>query len=830
MPKWIKTTLKVLGGILALILLLFIAATLYITFNKQKVLTLITQTVNKSIDGKLVIGELDPTFFSAFPNVAVSLKNVSLKDNQWPKHKHTLLQAGDVEVAVNALSLIAGNVNIQKISINNASIDFFTDSTGYSNTAVFKKGKPKPDADKNKDSDEGAAAIIKRIDLNKVAFSLNNQKANKLFSFYVNSLKGKVDYPSSGWKAKINLDTKVKSLAFNTKRGSFLKDKQLRGPFDIQYTEKDGVITVAPNKLNIGEDPFIIGAKFETAKDPVKFTINIKVDELLWQHAANVLAPNIATKLNMFSISKPLEVTTSLVGDFGGGGDPAINVRCKVSNTTLKTPGGVMENCSFNGMFTNGYEKGKELGDENSAIGLYNFTGNYKGMPFTMDTTTIVNLIKPIASGAFRSKFDVAKLNNVFEGDPLKFNKGVADLNLHYKADIVDYQLNKPVFRGAINIKNADMTYVPRGLNLKNSSLSLYFTDNDLLFKNIQLQSGRSIVKMDGRVKNFLNLYYKDPEKMVLTWYVRSPQLYLGEFLGFLNKKSYVRKMPKKRTNNGNLAEQLNDVFEKASAELHMLVEKVYYKKFLATDAIASAELTDNGVTINSISLKHAGGSLNISGRVQQDGPANSFDIKTKVNHVNISTFFYAFDNFGLSSLTSKNLTGFLSSNASVKGRITNDGSLVPRSVFGTLSFDLKNGALKSFDPIKSVGKFAFPFRDLDNITFPQLNGTFDLRGEKINIRPMQISSSVLNVDMAGVYSLGTGTNIAIDVPLRNPKDDYKITDPEERRKKRMKGIVLHLLAADGDDGKVKIKLNRNRKKDKDKDDEKDKKKEEEAK
>lgn len=824
MPKWFKTTLKVLGGIVALLLLLFIAATLYITFNKQKVLALITQTVNKSIDGKLVIGELDPTFFSAFPNVAVSLKNVSLKDNQWPKHKHTLLQAGDVEVAVNALSLIAGNVNIQKISINNASIDFFTDSTGYSNTSVFKKGKPKPETEKDKDDEDGgAAAIIKRIDLNKVAFAMNNQKANKLFSFYINSLKGKVDYPSVGWKAHLNLDTKVKSLAFNTKRGSFLKDKQLRGPFDIQYTENNGVITVAPNKLNIGEDPFIIGAKFETAKDPVKFTINIKVEELLWQHAANVLAPNIATKLNMFSISKPLEVTTSLVGDFGGGGDPAINVRCKVSDATLKTPGGVMNNCSFNGMFTNGYEKGKELGDDNSAIGIYNFTGNYQGMPFTMDTTTIVNLIKPIASGAFRSKFDVAKLNNVFDGDPLKFNKGTADLNLHYKADIVDYQLNKPVFRGAIHIKNADMTYVPRGLNLKNSSLSLYFTDNDLLFKNIRLQSGHSIVNMDGRVKNFLNLYYKDPEKMVLTWYVRSPQMYLGEFLGFLNKKTYVRKKPVRRTNNGNLADQLNDVFEKASAELHLLVEKVYYKKFVATDAIASAELTNNGVTINSVSLKHAGGSLNISGRVQQEGASNSFDIKTKVNNVNISTFFYAFDNFGLTSLTSKNLTGYLSSDASVKGRITNTGTLVPRSMFGTLSFNLKNGALKSFAPIKSVGKFAFPFRDLDNITFPQLSGTFDLRGEKINIRPMQISSSVLNVDMAGVYSLGTGTSIAIDVPLRNPKDDYKITDLEERRKKRMKGIVIHLLAADGDDGKVKIKLNKNRKKDKDKDDDKDK-------
>ncbi|MNH37863.1 hypothetical protein D3C79_988210 [compost metagenome] len=75
----------------------------------------------------------------------------------------------------------------------------------------------------------------------------------------------------------------------------------------------------------------------------------------------------------------------------------------------------------------------------------------------------------------------------------------------------------------------------------------------------------------------------------------------------------------------------------------------------------------------------------------------------------------------------------------------------------------------------------------------------------------MQINSSLLNMDVAGVYSLTTGTNIAVDVPLRNPKKDADITDKEELKARRMKGIVLHLLATDGEDGRIKIKLNKNR-------------------
>ena len=71
----------------------------------------------------------------------------------------------------------------------------------------------------------------------------------------------------------------------------------------------------------------------------------------------------------------------------------------------------------------------------------------------------------------------------------------------------------------------------------------------------------------------------------------------------------------------------------------------------------------------------------------------------------------------------------------------------------------------------------------------------------------MQINSSVLNMDVEGVYSFGRGTQIYVDVPLRNPKNDKEITDKEELAKRRNRGIVVHLTAQDDEDGKVGVKL-----------------------
>lgn len=72
------------------------------------------------------------------------------------------------------------------------------------------------------------------------------------------------------------------------------------------------------------------------------------------------------------------------------------------------------------------------------------------------------------------------------------------------------------------------------------------------------------------------------------------------------------------------------------------------------------------------------------------------------------------------------------------------------------------------------------------------------------------INSSILNMNVAGIYSFVKGTNIALDVPLRNPKNDENITDKQEIKERRMRGIVLHILASDGNDGKIKFGWNSN--------------------
>ncbi|MGI4751168.1 MAG: AsmA-like C-terminal region-containing protein [Janthinobacterium lividum] len=804
MPRWLKIVLKTFAVLAALLLIALVAVTLYISFNKKAILADVTKVLNKNLHGgKLTIGGMNPTFLKGFPNVSLSLKDVVLKDSLWEKHHHTLLDAKDFNISVNTFALFRGVISINKVTINHAKIDLFTDSTGYANTAVFKKNNQ---SKKEKNKDENAATELRKFELNDVQFVLNNQKGHKLFQFNVDELNGRMNYPGDNWNANVNLKVMVNSLAFSTLKGSFIKDKLVQGNLEASYDDNSGVISVVPKLLKIGENDFIIGAKFSTKKNDGDFVFDITENSLLWKRASALLAPDIAAHLNMFDLKNPLAVHCLLAGNFNSSGDPAINIHCKVQNNTLTTPSGTIDSCSFQGVYTNSYDKQKPLSDKNSAIELFGLKGNYEQVPFRVDTGIISNLDKPVAAGTFKSAFAVSRLNHLL-GETLNFGKGTADLDLKYNASIVDFKLVKPVVGGTIDIRNADFTYLSRKLNFKNTSVSLNFTGDDLLLKNIHLQSGKSIVSMEGSVRNFLNLYYSAPEKIQIDWQIRSPQLYLGEFLGFLESKT---KTPVKKTSSSKFADQLSTVLQKSKANMHLQVDKAYYFKFLATDVNADLLLSEAGIQLKNVTAKSAGGSFNLNGNVTQNGNLNHFAINANVNNVNISNFFYSFDNFGMKDFTYKNLRGFLSMQSNITGNITDVGKLVPKSVNGTVNLSLKKGALVDFAPIKNVGKFAFPFRNLDNITIDNLNGKFDLMGEKIKINPMMINSSILNMNVAGIYSFVKGTNIALDVPLRNPKNDENITDKQEIKERRMRGIVLHILASDGNDGKIKFGWNSN--------------------
>lgn len=802
MAKWLKVSLKILSVIIGVIILTWLVGAFYINKNKKEVLASILEQLNKNLNGKITARNMEPTLLKGFPGVSVSLNDVLLRDSLWAKHKHDLLNAQDIDVSLNLLSLLTGNVNINRVSINNASVYIYTDSSGYSNTSIFKS---KPDKNKEKSSSKSTALEVKKIDFNNVKLVLDNQKRFKLFNFAIDQVEGRIAYPDSGWTGKIKLKTLVNSFAFNTKKGSFLKDKMLEGTLSAHYSRDMDAVILSPEILNIGQYPFKIGAKIDLAK--AGFNISIAVDKILYKDVALLLSPNISSKLLKFGIEKPVDIRGNIIDDGSGKyGDPLIKVGIKVRDNVVTIPAGTLTAANFDGSFTNQDTVGGIIGDENSSIKFLKLTANYFNAPLKIDKFTVNNLARPIATGLVTSQFPLTNLNNSIGTNDFEFKNGTANLSLYCKADIDNFRFTKPVVSGKIEIANADILYIPRKLHLIKSALNINFNQNDLSIQNGHFQLGKSELNVSCTIANFANLYYTDPSKILVNLKMHSPQLYLNEFLPFLGPRT-VKTKSKSSGGMKTASKQLSNVLEVSKMNMRLTVDKAIYDKFTAKNLDADISLRGAGIYLNKISVAHAGGLLALNGSIIQEASSNSFKIVSKISHVSVKDFFYSFDNFGQKSITSQNLKGYLSSNVNIGGRISHAGKIIPRSINGKVIFNLKNAALVNFEPLEKVGKLAFANRNLSDIRINNLDGTFNIKGDKIEISPMQINSSVLNLNVKGIYGITSGTNIAMDIPLRNPKGD-EILDRQQKKQSRMRGIVLHLKAVD-ENGELKVKWNK---------------------
>lgn len=803
MSRWLLLSLKAIVFLLALLAVVWLGFAYYLHQNHQTVLNAVTHQFNSKITGKVTVASMETTLLKSFPSIGVALKKVSLKDSLWQKHKHQLLNADEIEVALNPFALLVGNISISKISINHAKIYLYTDSTGYSNTHIFKSN-----ASKTNEKESGGLAVS-QINLNHVALVVDNQKKLKLFHFLIEEIKGKINYTVSGWNGKIGVKTTIKSMAFNTTKGSFLKNSTVKGLLKAQYSKQTNLLTVYPSDLWIADNKFNVGAKLKFDKQKTNFTIGLKASKILYRDISLMLAQNISSKLLKFGIDKPIAVNGT-ISDYAENqsDDPHINVKIQVKNSTVSFPSGKLNHCNFVGTFNNQSNAQQTIGDENSVIRLYRLTGNYFNAPLRVDTLAIVNLARPIASGLVTSKFNLRKLNKDIASETFKFNQGTADLKLFCKADIENFRFTKPIISGMVAIKNADIVYLPRQMKFTNSSLFFNFNQNNLNLTNSSFQLGKSILKVNGTIAHFLNLYYTAPEKIQVNLKLNSPQLHLSQLIPLLSMGSVTNQKVNVKNSLQKASHQLTRVLSLATINLHLNVDKAIYNRFVAQQLRAKIALANHAIQLSEVQVKHAGGYLHVKGNIKQTGKLNQFTLATVISKVNVKAFFYAFDNFGQQTITHQNLKGFLSAKVNARGSLTSSGNLVSKTMFGIVHFNLNKAGLTNFEPLKKVQKLVFPNRDLANIAIDHLNGQLNLNGDQIIISPMQVNSSALNFNVKGIYGFNEGTNIALDIPLRNPKKDEVIRSDAAKKEARMKGIVLHLKAVDDGKGGVKVRWN----------------------
>lgn len=800
LPKWLRWILVIFTAVLLLNIVVAVSVLWYVHAHKQELLKKIEDKVSSQLDGNFHINDMQPALFRGFPNIAIELSGVTLSDSLYPKYHINLLEVQNTYIKLNMFSLLS-RPQIIKLTLANGTFHIFNSPDGYSNDYLLK-GRQGGDADRKR---KGMGIDFKNFGLENFIFNIENRSKDKQLLFTINKMNGFVYSSDTAIDIHASSAIHIAHLGFDLTRGGYLIDKNLQADFHVVFNKERKDLTMPLQPVKINGTNLMIGAVFGFGTSPKTYSLDINAPSIGFREAVSIVPQNLQRKLGQFNLQKNFSLKVTVIdGHLDGPDDPVVHATWQAKDNDFTVPFGVLQHATFAGSFYNNMNPGMPHKDPNSQLALDTLTASFYGIPVKMWDVRLLNLSYPVLDFKIISGFPVTLLNNIFN-NTFDFTSGQASIDMAYHggidaADTIDHNLT-----GKIRISDGAFTYVPANFDFKKGNVELIFDKNNLTLSNTTLSTQKSDITINGTAANFMNLYFADPAKIAFDWDIHSNRLVFDEFIGLLNSGSEdAKKMA--RTNNNRSLQNINDklqyVMKNSTAHLHLHVVDMLYRTFSAQSLEANADLAPGKIVLNKASVKFAGGTINANVDVSPGSNPVVFRMQTNLNNVEVGKLFTGFGNFGQSSLTAKNLDGNFSSKVNVTGSLTSAGDLIKNSLSGKVSFQLTDGHLINYKPLLSVQKFIFKKRDLANVAFKTISNNFTIDRGMITIPPMAIASNVIEMNVRGTYGIDHGTDIGIEVPLRDPEK------AEERRaagKKARKGIIVHLRAKDDGAGKVKL-------------------------
>ncbi|MEP6926100.1 MAG: AsmA-like C-terminal region-containing protein, partial [Ginsengibacter sp.] len=731
------------------------------------------------------------------------LHKVSITDTMFAQHHHPFFQGEEIYAELSIMKLIKKEAAVNGLKIKSAAIYLFTDTSGYTNTYLFKSKK---DSSSSGNETTNKKTELKSVDLTDIRITIDDKNKQKFHDFAINNLNLKLhdEDLETDFSAKANI--LVHSLAFNVPAGSFIKEKKFEGNFDFRYNKKLKQLQFDSIDIKISDHPFNLSGRFDLEGPDPQFTLRVHTRQILYAFAKTLFTNKIATALSIIDLDQKLDADANIIGPLKGG-DPLINATWVVKNSHLITPFFDFNDASFTGFYTDEVVKGEPRRDPNSRIVINNFSASWNGLPVSSNNIDILNLYQPLMTCDLTSNFPLADLNDMIGSNALQLQSGEGSISLTYKGPIEKNNNTNSFVNGVVSFKNGNILYEPRNVELKNVNGLLVFKNSDVFIQNLQCNVLNNKIVMDGEAKNLLTLVNTEPNKVNIDWNIYSPALNLSSFTYLLKSGKKISSHKSRKSKLGKLAASIDAILEQGSVNVNLRAARLLYKKFEATNAIANVSLLQDRYAINKLSMDHAGGHMHINGSlVLLRENYHQAKVDVLMNDVDINKVFAAFSNFGQDGIKSENLEGKLNAKVNATLELNDDGKAYPNSIQSVIDFSLKNGALINYEPVKKIQSFIFKKRDFDNIRFAELKDRLEISNQEIKINRMEIESSVLSMFVEGIYSMKGTTDMSIQLPLSNLKKRGADYIPENTGTDKKAGTSIFIRGRPGADGNIQFK------------------------
>ena len=464
------------------------------------------QQINKSINARIDVENIDLSFFSQFPKASLDFHNVKLYEKNETKSKSAIIESEKIFLSFDILELINNNYNLQEIVIKNAVI----------NVAIFKNGDNNFSFLSSSNENDSSSFLL---NLDAVSFinttlNYNNKAINQKFQLLITDAKAKGVFSDKNFAIDLKGKTKLKYL-YNQSRLTLANkniDLDVATIFDIEknnYSLKKGLLTY--NGI-----PLKLSGSIQLYKNSIGVTAKLGAKMLRFNDIKSNIDKDILAKIDEYNFTGLLSIDVNIGGRFGGKHKPKLSAYVSLNNVSFELKD---YDLKFNSVSLElKYNNGKKHNLHSSSITISKLSGNSNIGSFSEGTIDIKNLWQPILNAKIKGEWDLSEVNNTLKLDTITSLSGNATtqtwltLGFKYSEENSSWSIDKWNFDNNFNVQDASISFKDSKISYSTINTKGRIENNKIIIYNLNTIAQGSKLSVLGSIYNlpYSNTYHKD--------------------------------------------------------------------------------------------------------------------------------------------------------------------------------------------------------------------------------------------------------------------------------------------------------------------------------
>jgi hypothetical protein len=737
-----------------------------LTFHhRDSVIKLFADNLQSRLQAETSIGDIRFRVFRTFPMASLSLSDVVILEASPDTQSDTLLQAASVKLQFSITDLIRKKYTIRQVVIENGVLQ---PGISHNGTPNYLFGQP--------NNDKAGEAIhfdIRRLLLNDIRLRYADQKAGHLLDCDISNIRltGRFAGRQNSIKARGNLHLNslhIKNTPITGNKSIFINTNVKTG--DMQGWQ------ISPSQIKVDGHQFTLAGEGTTRNGQQWTDLIISGKQLPIAQLMPELPPSAGQALAPYHPDGIVSFDGQLSGFLQDGQVPDISVSFSIHEGTVRLPQNNvgLHRISAQGSFTNGHSHNAASSKLNintlsaqTATGRSSLNGHGSISNF-MHPQISLRLKAESAADEFLDWLNIEHITEAEgrAGFDITFAGSMSNGKNFTGKDLLEAEL-----AGTTTIK--DVSFI-----LKDNHLLAYrefngkmaFDDNRMVIEELSGKAGSSDFHFGGNIRNLLPYLFIPEEVMVMEAIMHANHIRLDELLR--QSKTESDTTYKLRFSN------------RLRLEMDASVKELHFGRFEAQKIHGNARLMNQILTADHLSFNTMDGSVVMTGRINGSLPEQiKLLTNAHLDKVDINRLFYQMGNFGQSGFTDQNLEGSVTADIMFSAMWSPALEIDWDSMETNARLRIEDGRLIDYAPMMALGRF-IRTGHLDNIAFSTLENEIHIKNKQIMIPMMQISSSVLNLQLSGMHGFANVIDYRIRVLLsellarehrerRNPQEQY---------------------------------------------------------